>query len=619
MTNIFQALVEGTSDAMIATSPDGKVIYWSPGAEQTFGYSAAEATGQLFPALIVPAGRQGEQAALAGEPGAGGVAVFETLRRRKDGSLVNVNVSTRTMQDADGRVTFHLTNEKDVTHLKVVRDSKMIAARYRDLLESTPDAIVIANNTGRIVLANGQAESLFGYSRAELVGEPVETLLPVRYRTAHIGHRSLFLTQPRARSMGAGLELHGLRKTGEEFPVEISLSPLVNDDEVLVMSAIRDITDRKKADQKFRDLLEAAPDAMVIVNGDGRIVLVNSQTEKLFGYTRAELLEQPVEILVPERFRDRHPAHRTGFFHHPNVRPMGAGLQLYGQRKDRSEFPVEISLSPLQTEEGVLVSSSIRDVTERKSFEAQLQETNLKLEAASRAKDRFLASMSHELRTPLNAIIGFTGTLLMRLPGPLTADQEGQLRTVQASGRHLLSLINDLLDLAKIESGTVALHLERVDCNEVLADVAAQLRPLAVAKNLHFELTMPPQPLRLETDRRALTQILINLVNNAIKFTESGSVTIDVQHFGDPDSRRTEIRVADTGVGIAAEDQARLFQAFERVRAPRAPQAEGTGLGLYLCSKLAELLHAQIRLESEPRSGTTVTLVIPDEESLPSS
>ncbi|MGA9335454.1 MAG: ATP-binding protein [Rudaea sp.] len=250
-----------------------------------------------------------------------------------------------------------------------------------------------------------------------------------------------------------------------------------------------------------------------------------------------------------------------------------------------------------------------RKVTERT---AQLQVAKEQAESSDRMKSEFLANMSHELRTPLNAIIGFTGTLLMKLPGPLTVDQEKQLSTIRNSARHLLSLINDLLDVAKIESGKVELKLEPTSCASVVEDVATTLRPLAESKGLQFLILLPEDDVVLRTDRRALNQIAINLANNAIKFTETGNVTIAIAKRRHADRAMVEISFSDTGVGIKPEDQTQLFQAFSQIDASTARRHEGTGLGLHLSLKLAELLGGSITFHSEYGKGSTFILMFPE-------
>ena len=370
-------------------------------------------------------------------------------------------------------------------------------------------------------------------------------------------------------------------------------------------------TQRVFAPEAYRSLIESAPDAMVVVDSQGRIVLVNAQAEELFGYSREELIGQTIERLIPTRFRERHVEHRTEYERDRRVRPMGAGLQLFGLRKNGQEFPVEISLSPIQTNRATFTAGAIRDVTDRKRLEAELVQKNADLINASQAKDQFLAGMSHELRTPLNAIIGFTGTLLMKLAGPLTDEQTSQLRIVQSNARHLLSLIDDVLDLARIESGKVELHFEPVVIQDVIDEVAQTVRGLAYAKQLNFQVDVPHDPVQVSTDRRALRQIVTNLASNAVKYTETGSVQVELIA-GNGDARScAELRVRDTGIGIDPRDMARLFAPFERIDSVTARKAGGAGLGLHLSRRFAELLGATLECTSRPGSGSTFTLTLP--------
>jgi PAS domain S-box-containing protein len=487
-TNLATLVADQGPGALIATDAAGTVVFWNAAAEGVFGYAAAEAVGRELAELVVPPEERDDDVRMRAEALDRVTDRYEVMRRRKDGVPIYVNCSVRRLIDPSTGQPLFLHQMADATRHRSRRDADLVQARFQGVLESAPDAIVIVNGTGRIVLFNAQARTLFGYGAVEMIGEPIERLLPQRLRGSHIGHRTGYIRAPRMRAMGEGRELNGRRANGEEFPVEISLSPI-------------------------------------------------------------------------------------------------------------------------DTEAGRLVMSAIRDISERKRFERTLQEKNLELERASRAKDHFLATMSHELRTPLNAIIGFTGLMLMKLPGPLTPDQEKQLGLVQSSGKHLLSLINDLLDLAKIESGNVELQLEPVECRPIVEEVMQTLRPQAQLKGLQLDLAWPASPVVARADRRALQQILINLANNAVKFTAQGSVTLRGECFEEGGRAWVDLSVTDTGLGISAEDQTRLFQAFTQVGDAHARRkVEGTGLGLHLSRKLAELMDGHIVVRSAPGEGSRFTL-----------
>ncbi|MEW2164723.1 PAS domain S-box protein [Streptomyces sp. NPDC007084] len=338
--------------------------------------------------------------------------------------------------------------------------------RFRGLLEAAPDAMVIVDDTGTIRLVNAQTEALFGYRREELLGHPVELLVPGRFRTHHTLHRDGYAANRQVRPMGAELELHGLRKDGTEFPVEISLSPLETTDGLLVSAAVRDVSDRKAAEERFRGLLEAAPDAMVIVDDTGTIRLVNAQTEALFGYRREELLGHPVELLVPGRFRTHHTLHRDGYAANRQVRPMGAELELHGLRKDGTEFPVEISLSPLETTDGLLVSAAVRDVSDRKRAEARINELAGLVESS---QDAILAKT-------LDGEITYWNAAAQRLYGYSRAEVMGRHVSLLATAERR-DEIDTLLD--RLRRGEKVEHFEtlRLTRSGDLLDVDITLWP----------------------------------------------------------------------------------------------------------------------------------------------
>jgi PAS domain S-box-containing protein len=486
------------------------------------------------------------------------------------------------------------------------------------MLAAPIDVSIIATDTaGVIELWNEGARRLYGYPPSEIIGRSESVLHTEEDQARRLSETMMRRAREDDKWEGT---VERRRKEGGTFTARVMLTPRRRVDGSVTgyLLISRDITVEQrlaadwKRSQYILSVLESAPDAMVIINADGEIVLANAETERLFGYTRHELVGSPVEMLMPARYQGRHPEHRSGFFAEPRARPMGAALELYGQRRDGVEFSIEISLSPLETADGLLATAAIRDVTERRRVEQDLRDANAKLEEASRAKDGFLASMSHELRTPLNAILGFTGTLLMGLPGPLNAAQTKQLRTVQASSRHLLSLINDLLDLVRIEAGRLDLNVESIGCQELLNDVAVGLRPLADEKGLELAVSSPTVGLSVRSDRRGLSQILINLANNAIKFTDQGSVRLEAAKLTIDGVSVTRFAVVDTGRGIKAADQDRLFAAFEQIKSAASQPYEGTGLGLYICQTLADRIGASITFASTFGHGSSFVLELPE-------
>ncbi|HXF59802.1 MAG TPA: PAS domain S-box protein [Candidatus Saccharimonadales bacterium] len=359
-------------------------------------------------------------------------------------------------------------------------------------------------------------------------------------------------------------------------------------------------------------IVESSDDAIIGETLDGIVTTWNRAAERLYGFSAEEAIGRSIIITVPsDRLNELH-----NYMSHVRRGELVDHLETVRLRKDGSRLDVSITVSPIRDDSGTIIglSKSSRDITERRRFEAELWRKNIELELALRAKDTFLASMSHELRTPLNSIIGFTGTMLMKLPGELNDDQERQLQLIQFSARHLLSLINDLLNLAKVQSGKAELSLEPVRVSAALEEVGATLRPGAEGKGLSFGVRLLDEDIEINTDRRSLIQILMNLTTNAIKFTDKGGIRMDVRRIKDPTRGRPEVafRVEDTGFGIRAEDQKRLFEAFEQFHRDRSQPEAGSGLGLHLSQRMANLLGGRIEVASQEGKGSAFTLFLPE-------
>jgi PAS domain S-box-containing protein len=512
------------------------------------------------------------------------------------------------------------------------------------LLEAAPDAIIAVERDGRIAVVNAQTVRMFGYERAELLGQPIELLVPERFRERHPGHRMAYLRDLRPRPMGAGVPLTARRRDGSEFPAEISLSALASGG--MIVAAVRDVSDRIRREAKFQGLLEAAPDAIVGVAADGRIALVNAQAERLFGYQRSDLLGQPIETLVPDSARARHPDLRHRYFDDPRPRPMGSGAALRARRRDGSEFPAEISLSALETEGGLIVSAAIRDVSERLEAQAERQRLEAERErlAAAAERERLEAQLqqaqrleslgqlaggvAHDFNNLLAVMLNYASFVAEQIqeaadadPGSAWPQASRDLQQVLRAGRRATELTHQLLAFGRRE----VVRPRVLDLNVVIREVE-QLLLRTLGEHIQLHADLEPRLWPVLADPGQIEQVLVNLAVNA-RDAMPGGGTLTV-HTGNqelasaeaarmqpppPPGRYVRLRVADTGAGIPPEVLERVFEPFFTTKAP----GEGTGLGLATVYGIITQAGGYAALHSTVGAGTVVTALLPVTRELP--
>ena len=592
-------LYEVQEYAVFTLDPQGRVLTWNAGAERIKGYSADQIIGRDFSCFFVPEDvKRGRPQELLRLTAASGRHEEQCMRVRQDGSQYLANVTFTALRDSAGELQGFSEISRDLS------ETKESGAKYRGLLEAAPDAMVVVNQGGEIVLLNVQAEKQFGYRRDELIGQKVTNIIPKGFAERLVADGTRSVEDALAQQIGTGIELVGLRKDKSEFPLELMLSPLESAEGILVTAAIRDISVRKAAEKhlaqmegRYRGLLEAAPDAMVVVNPGGEIVLLNVQAEKQFGYRRDELIGQKVTNIIPKGFAERLVADGLRSAEDALAQQIGTGIELVGLRKDKSEFPLELMLSPLESAEGILVTAAIRDIGVRKTAEVHLLQKLVELSRSNEELGQFAYIASHDLQEPLRMVASYTQLLSKRYKGKLDADADQFIEFAVDGANRMQRLIRDLLIYSRV--GSKGMTLRDTSGEEALQQALTNLH--GAVKDSGAVVTHDPLP-AVMADETQLVQLLQNLVGNAIKYQGPGIPRIHVSAAKNG-GEKWMFSVKDNGLGIDPKYFEKIFGMFQRLH--KREEFAGTGIGLAICKKIAERHGGGISVESAPGNGST--------------